>query len=343
MPDLTMLQRPCRYARMGIGDPHGLTTAEADSALARAARALATPALLVLSIVVWGALWAAGLSTIEASLLGSIVVVGVMLALERAMPRPALDLRPDGTLRSDVAFTATTTVMAMVVPPFVVVPAVHAAAAAIHVAPIWPVRLPLWASAGAAVVVADFTSYWWHRLQHTTGDSWLWRIHSVHHSPRHYDFWMGARVHPLDVLGFTIVGYGSIAALGCPTPAIAIAAFFAAMVGAIHHTSIDTDCRWLNRVVPFADHHVVHHSIFAHDAGNYGNITTLFDQLFATYRAPTPRDCAPVGAWSLAADYPQGRYGFQMASPFGRFWRRATAKAPTTEPAAQTSWPGEIA
>jgi sterol desaturase/sphingolipid hydroxylase (fatty acid hydroxylase superfamily) len=135
---------------------------------------------------------------------------------------------------------------------------------------------------------------------------------------------MGARVHPFDTLVFTVVTFGVLAALGAPTVPIEVAAFFAAMVGAVHHTSVDTDCTWLNRVVPFADHHVVHHSILPRDAGNYGNITTLFDQLFASYRAPTPRRCAPVGAWSLAADYPQGRYAFQLLSPFGRFWRRAT-------------------
>ena len=66
-----------------------------------------------------------------------------------------------------------------------------------------------------------------------------------------------------------------------PTVAIEISAFFASMVGTVHHTRVDTDCRWLNRALPFADHHVVHHSAFPHDAGNYGNITTLFDQLFA--------------------------------------------------------------
>jgi sterol desaturase/sphingolipid hydroxylase (fatty acid hydroxylase superfamily) len=138
---------------------------------------------------------------------------------------------------------------------------------------------------------------------------------------------MGARVHPFDTLGFTVVSYGFLAALGAPLPAIEIAAFFAAMVGAVHHTRVDTDCRWLNRLVPFADHHVVHHSIRPHDAGNYGNITTVFDQVFGTYRAPTPRGCAPVGAWSLAEDFPQGAYAFQMLTPFGRFWRRATAPA----------------
>jgi sterol desaturase/sphingolipid hydroxylase (fatty acid hydroxylase superfamily) len=95
----------------------------------------------------------------------------------------------------------------------------------------------------------------------------------------------------------------------------------------VHHTRVDTDCAWLNRVLPFADHHVVHHSIQPQDAGNYGNITTVFDQVFGTYRTPTPRACAPVGAWSLARDYRQGDYVFQLLSPFGRTWERACSPA----------------
>ena len=294
-------------------------------AAARRVRALVTPGLLAASMVTWIALWTSGLPSVATSLLASLVMVGGILLLEWAIPRPGLDPRPAGTLRSDVAFTATTTLLAIAAPPFVVVPLGHVAGGTLGSAALWPARLPLWASSVAAIVIGDFTSYWWHRLQHTTGDSWLWRLHSVHHSPRHFDFWMGARVHPLDTLVFTIVAFGVLAAIGAPTPAIEIAAFFAAMVGAVHHTAVDTDTRWLNRLVPFADHHVVHHSILPHDAGNYGNITTVFDQLFATYRAPTPRECAPVGAWSLSADYPQGAYAFQILVPFGRFWRRATS------------------
>src|SRR5262249_45968276 len=179
---------------------------------------------------------------------------------------------------------------------------------------LWPARLPLAVAVVACIVIADFTSYWWHRLQHTTGENFLWRIHSVHHSPRHFDFWMGARVHPLDTLGFTTVAFAFLAVVGAPTTAIEVAAFFAAMVGAVHHTCADSDCRGLNRLIPFADHHIVHHSIQPHDAGNYGNITTLFDTLFGTYRAPTPRNAAPLGAWSLSHDYPQGDILFQIAS-----------------------------
>jgi sterol desaturase/sphingolipid hydroxylase (fatty acid hydroxylase superfamily) len=312
---------------MNVSCPGEVTSSEKGGVPGRVVRALATPVLLAASVVAWIVLWTEGVPSLASSFLASTVMVGGLLLLERTMPRPGLEPRRPGTIRSDVAFTVVTAIVAVAVPSLVVIPLGHAAGAVLGAGTIWPGRTPLWASAVAAVLVADFTSYWWHRLQHTTGESWLWRLHSVHHSPRHFDFWMGARVHPLDTLGFTIVSYGVLAALGTPRVAIEISAFFAAMVGAVHHTRVDTDCGPLNRALPFADHHVVHHSILPHDAGNYGNITTLFDQLFATYRTPTPRGCAPVGAWSLAENYPQGAYAFQLLSPFGRFWRQATSSA----------------
>src|SRR6185312_9716465 len=104
--------------------------------------------------------------------------------------------------------------------------------------------------------------------------------------------------------------------------AIEAAAFFASIVGAMHHSRAQTRCAWLNRLFPFADSHVVHHSRLPEENGNYGNITTLFDQLFGSYIAPRVEP-APVGAFSLAADYPQTDLVFQLRSPFGRHWLRA--------------------
>jgi sterol desaturase/sphingolipid hydroxylase (fatty acid hydroxylase superfamily) len=293
---------------------------------------ITTPALLAGSVVIWGLLFATGLPTLACSLIASGAMVSGLLVLERIAARPGLAPRPAGTLHSDVAFTATTTLVALAMPYLVSIPLGRAAGVALGTASFWPAGLPRPASIVACVLVADFTSYCWHRLQHTTGASWLWRIHSVHHSSRHFDLWMGGRVHPFDALGFTTVGYALLAIVGAPVTAIEIAAFFASMVGAVHHTSADSDCRGFNRIIPFADHHIVHHSILRQDAGNYGNITTLFDQLFGTYRAPTPRKAAPLGSWSLAPDYPQGDFLFQLASPFGHRWARAVATPPARRP-----------
>lgn len=288
----------------------------------------ATPALLIAAMTTWLVVRSSGIPAVVCSVLVSAAAVSALFGLERLLPHQELAPRPVGTLASDLCFNALTMVVAIILPAVALVPLGQALGNVLGTTGLWPAQLSPWLAVVVCILAVDFTSYWWHRLQHTTGDSWLWRLHSVHHAPRHFDLWIGARVHPLDVLVFTVVGYTTLGLVGAPTAAIDVTAFFASMVGLMHHTRLAADCRWLNRIIPFADQHVVHHSVRIEDAGNYGNITTLFDQLFGTWQPPMPCSPAPVGAWSLAPDYPQGDFVFQLLSPFGRSWERARGAAP---------------
>ena len=301
----------------------------------------ATPAVLLLSTALWLVGFSQGLDSWSASLLGLTAMVSGMAVLDVVLPRPDLPPRPAGSLPVDLCFNALAGLMALVLPTFVYVPLGALASVQLGTASLW-VGLPMWLSAVACVLLVDFLSYWWHRLQHTTGTSWLWRLHSVHHAATHYDFWMGARVHPLDVLGFGLCSYGLLAVLGAPPVALEFAAFLAAIIGAIHHTRARTDCGWMNRLIPMADHHLMHHSANPEHNGNFGNVTTLFDQLYGTWVAPSPRQAPPLGAWSLAEDYPQHELGFLLLSPFGRWWRRARRDADPAPPRSTTrpTWAG---
>ena len=40
-------------------------------------------------------------------------------------------------------------------------------------------KLPLWLEVSAAVLLLDYTLYWWHVATHRV--PWLWRFHAVHH------------------------------------------------------------------------------------------------------------------------------------------------------------------
>ena len=133
---------------------------------------------------------------------------------------------------------------------------------------------------------------------------------------------MGARVHPLDVLGFGLTGYCLVSVLGAPIEALEFTAYFAALIGGVHHTKLQTDCGWFNRIIPMGDHHIMHHSKREEDNGNFGNIFTFFDTLFGTYVEPSPDETPPQGAWSLIDDYPTDQFWFILASPFGRFWKK---------------------
>jgi sterol desaturase/sphingolipid hydroxylase (fatty acid hydroxylase superfamily) len=262
-----------------------------------------------------------GWNRFGAVMAGSVIMLLGCVTLEKVIPRKNLPTRLPGTMRVDLLFNLITLVSAVVVPSFIYIPFGSVAAESLGTSGWWA-DLPLWASCLLAILGVDFFSYWWHRSMHTTGDTVLWRIHSVHHAPTHYDFWMGARVHPFDVLGFGFTGYCFVAILGAPVEAAEFAAYFAALVGAVHHISAETDCGWINRIIPMGDHHLVHHSRDSKHDGNYGNIMTILDQLFGTYRTPMPDEAPPQGAWSLVDDYPTDQLGFILMTPFKRWWKK---------------------
>jgi sterol desaturase/sphingolipid hydroxylase (fatty acid hydroxylase superfamily) len=279
--------------------------------------ATATPLIVAGCMPAWFALLARLRYPLACSLALQGLIVGLLAGLELVIPHRALARRPAGTLPLIVFYNLAATVTAVALPSFVYVPLAHAAGQALGLAALWPAGGPRWLHVVVVLLIVDFTTYWWHRAEHRppAGHAWMWRLHSVHHAPTHFDLYMGPQAHPLDIAIFGLVGYAFVALLGAPPLAIEAGAFFASIVGAIHHLRAETRCAWLNRLFPFADHHVVHHSRLPEENGNYGNITTLFDQLFGSYIPPRV-DPPPVGAWSLPADYPQTDLAFHLRSPF---------------------------
>jgi sterol desaturase/sphingolipid hydroxylase (fatty acid hydroxylase superfamily) len=292
--------------------------------LRRSCAALATPAIVLASLPAWLELHARWQEPLACSIALQAVIVVLLVALETLTPHATLGARPPGTLGVIAFYNFAAVAVAVALPSLVFVPLARAAGEALGLTALWPATAPQWLHIAAVVLIVDFNSYWWHRLEHRppAGHEWMWRLHSVHHAPTHFDLWMGPQVHPIDVAIFGLVGYAFVALLGAPPLAIEAGAFFASIVGAVHHLRAETRCGWLNRIIPFGDSHVVHHSRQRQDDGNYGNITTLFDQLFGTY-VPPRSDVDAVGAWSMSPDYPQRDVVFQLLSPFGRHWLRA--------------------
>jgi sterol desaturase/sphingolipid hydroxylase (fatty acid hydroxylase superfamily) len=274
-------------------------------------------------------------TSFQAAIGGTILMLVGVNVFEQILPRPDAPPRPKGTIAVDLGFNLLSILTAIIVPSFIYIPFGHDAATVLGTDAMWQ-GLPLWAATCVAILAVDFFSYWWHRLQHLYGDTWMWHLHSVHHAPTYYDFWMGARVHPVDVLGFGLTGYGLVSLLGAPMAAVEFTAYFAALIGAVHHTRAQTDCSWFNRFITMGDHHIMHHSANEEDNGNFGNIFTFFDTLFGTYIKPSPEVTPPQGAWSLIEDYPLDKFWFILATPFGRFWKKVKRPieeaAPETEP-----------
>ena len=61
----------------------------------------------------------------------------------------------------------------------------------------WIQSLPFVLELLLILLVADLVQYWTHRAYHET---WLWRLHAVHHSAKYMDWMAGSRLHIIEVL-----------------------------------------------------------------------------------------------------------------------------------------------
>jgi sterol desaturase/sphingolipid hydroxylase (fatty acid hydroxylase superfamily) len=144
---------------------------------------------------------------------------------------------------------------------------------------------------GLSLLLLDLGIYAQHRAMH----EWpaLWRLHRVHHSDVEFDVTTALRFHPAELLLSQLYKLSLYALLGAPW--VAVVAFEILLsAGALWtHANLRLAPRlsaalgWL-LVTP--DLHRVHHSVHVDETHrNYGTLLSLWDRLFASYRAQ-PRD-----------------------------------------------------
>lgn len=178
---------------------------------------------------------------------------------------------------------------------------------------------PIWLQALALVAASDFLDYFRHRHEHeSTG--LFWRVHSVHHSIRHFSLLDGLALHPLEAV-FTFVSYGLVSGLLGFRFEVMVLGFTLAMIAmGAQHTNAPTRLGLLSNVLAHADGHRWHHDI-ALSSGrnvNYANVFSFWDRLWGSFRPATPfegeygiepfRDTYPVdlagqARMAFAADY----------------------------------------
>lgn len=184
--------------------------------------------------------------------------------------------------------------------------------------PIWPTAWPLWAQAVTALLVAEFTDYWRHRLFH----EWpiAWRLHAVHHSPTRVYFLNADRLHVFDALVNSLLNASILALSGATTEAVYLVGIFTGLHGPWQHANVYYRLGWLNHVFAGAELHRWHHSTNSPECNsNYGNNLIVFDTLFGTRYLPSHRqDTRRIGLGATLAEFPRSWLGQQFA-PFR--WR----------------------
>lgn len=147
--------------------------------------------------------------------------------------------------------------------------------------------LPLWAQIAAGFLVLEFAIYFWHRAMHAYDP--LWRAtHQMHHAAERVDIWGAYYFHPLDMLGWALLGSACLVGLfGMSPEAAAVNAVLTTVPGMFQHLNVKTP-HWLGYLVQRPESHLIHHQRGVH-AYNYGDIP-LPDMLFGTFRNPRSWD-----------------------------------------------------
>ncbi|HEX2787206.1 MAG TPA: sterol desaturase family protein [Ignavibacteria bacterium] len=165
--------------------------------------------------------------------------------------------------------------------------------------------IPIWAQFLFFFVTHDLYIYWFHRWQHN--NSFLWRTHEAHHSPRTVDWLSGSRSHALEILINQTVEFAPIILLGAAPEIAIMKGTVDAVWGMFIHSNIDVRLGKLQYFINGPEMHRWHHS---DDEGreyqnNYGTKLAIWDWMFGTAFYPNPDERKPIKyGLSDTPDYP---------------------------------------
>lgn len=163
------------------------------------------------------------------------------------------------------------------------------------------------------LLLIELAAYWRHRLEHQPG---IWRFHATHHADEQLQWLSVLRKHPVSKLLEMLVDALPVILLGLPIWAVVGAQLIRSWWGYFIHADVPWTLgpagQWLISPAAHRLHHVRDEALMG---SNYGNMITLWDKLFGTWRDPAPHlDCATGiaegtrGLWGELARPWEARY-----------------------------------
>ncbi len=151
----------------------------------------------------------------------------------------------------------------------------------------WLPVMPLWMYVLLGILFLDFFgAYLAHFTEHKIKP--LWMIHLVHHSDHKVDTTTANRHHPLEsIIRFAFTLFG-VFIVGAPIAIVMIYQSISLVFSQFTHanikipSSVDTLLSYF--IVSPDMHKVHHHHLLPYTDSNYGNIFSIWDRLFGTYR-----------------------------------------------------------
>lgn len=158
-------------------------------------------------------------------------------------------------------------------------------------------RLPVWLEVAAAVLLMDYTLYWWHVATHRI--PWLWRFHAVHHVDLDLDASTAIRFHFGELAQSVSWRAAQVAILGVTPLSLSVWQTMLLPFILFHHSNIRLSrqietrlTRWI--VTPRM--HGIHHSTVREETdSNWSSGFTLWDRLHGTLKLGIPQEQITIG------------------------------------------------
>lgn len=147
--------------------------------------------------------------------------------------------------------------------------------------------LPLWAQALVGLLLLDLVGAWLaHWVEHRVPV--LWRLHLVHHSDTEVDTTTANRHHPGESVVRFVFTTLAVVVTGAPMWLVFLYQSLSVVLSQFNHANIALPVRLdrvLSWVVVSPDMHKVHHHfVLPYTDSNYGNVFSVWDRLFGTFR-----------------------------------------------------------
>lgn len=224
------------------------------------------------------------------------VAGGVMLVWELVAPlRPSVEPKFRRMVRNLTAGGVSLAVMTLLQAPLL--QPVAAWIVRDRIGLLQRVEWPRWAETLVAVVLLDYTLWWWHWASHRV--PFLWRFHLVHHVDRDMDASTALRFHFGELTLSIPVRAAQMLLIGVDPHALWLwqTILFAAIL--FHHANVRLPLaleRVLVRLIVTPRMHGIHHAQreeLTHS--NWSSLLTVWDFLHRTFRFDVPDERIVVG------------------------------------------------
>jgi sterol desaturase/sphingolipid hydroxylase (fatty acid hydroxylase superfamily) len=151
----------------------------------------------------------------------------------------------------------------------------------------WLPEIPLWLYVLVGLLLLDLIgAYLVHFVEHKT--KFLWRFHLIHHTDTWVDTTSANRHHPGEsIIRFTFTTLG-VLIVGSPMWMVFLYQTLSVIATQFNHANIALPKKWdtiMSYLIVSPDMHKVHHHYkLPYTDSNYGNIFSVWDRLFGTFR-----------------------------------------------------------